>query len=239
MAYELELIKQSQQIFYVLLQQHALSEEKEPMLFKRYIEQEELQQLLTYQADAANCTIERYGSVIYLIPALQNDFLGYSKKQLKTKLCKSNGTDKDYYLSQFVVITLLVAFYDGQGSSSKSRNFIRVGELLNLIAQRLAEGARREEEQKTSAADDILAFADMQEAFEALRSEEGSRARTTKEGFLYTILSFLDEQGLILYVDKEEMIYTTEKLDRFMDYNLLNKNNFNRVLQVLGVQEDE
>lgn len=51
--------------------------------------------------------------------------------------------------------------------------------------------------------DDILAFADMQEAFEALRSEEGSRARTTKEGFLYTILSFLDEQGLILYVDKE------------------------------------
>lgn len=35
------------------------------------------------------------------------------------------------------------------------------------------------------------------------------------------------------------MIYTTEKLDRFMDYNLLNKNNFNRVLQVLGVQEDE
>lgn len=79
----------------------------------------------------------------------------------------------------------------------------------------------------------------MQEAFEALRSEEGSRARTTKEGFLYTILSFLDEQGLILYVDKEEMIYTTEKLDRFMDYNLLNKNNFNRVLQVLGVQEDE
>ena len=86
MAYELELIKQSQQIFYFLLQHHALSEEKEPTLFKRYIEQEELQQLLTYQADAANCTIERYGSVIYLIPALQNDFLGYSKKQLKTKL---------------------------------------------------------------------------------------------------------------------------------------------------------
>ena len=138
-----------------------------------------------------------------------------------------------------MVITLLVAFYDGQGSSSKSRNFIRVGELLNLIAQRLAEGARREEEQETSTVDDILAFSDMQEAFEALRSEEGSRARTTKEGFLYTILSFLDEQGLILYVDKEEMIYTTEKLDRFMDYNLLNKNNFNRVLQVLGVQEDE
>ena len=40
MAYELELIKQSQQIFYFLLQHHALAEEKEPALFKRYIEQE-------------------------------------------------------------------------------------------------------------------------------------------------------------------------------------------------------
>lgn len=56
------------------------------------------------------CNIERYGNVIYLIPKEENNFLGFSKTQLKAVLCKSNGTDKDYYLSQFVILTLLVEF---------------------------------------------------------------------------------------------------------------------------------
>ena len=76
----------------------------------------------------------------------------------------------------------------------------------------------------------------MKEAFEALRSDErGSRARTTKEGFLYNILMFLESQGLIDFIEADETIYTTDKFDRFMDWNLLNKNNYERVLQVLKV----
>ena len=35
------------------------------------------------------------------------------------------------------------------------------------------------------------------------------------------------------------MIKTTRKLDNFMDWNLLNQNNYDRVLRVLGVQRDE
>ncbi len=85
-----------------------------------------------------------------------------------------------------------------------------------------------------------IAFLDMLEAFEALRSDErGSRAKTTKEGFLHHILMFLQKQGLIEYVEQDEMIKTTKKLDNFMDWNLLNQNNYQRVLCVLGVTEDE
>lgn len=35
------------------------------------------------------------------------------------------------------------------------------------------------------------------------------------------------------------MIKTTRKLDNFMDWNLLNQNNYQRVLRVLGVVKDE
>ena len=66
-----------------------------------------------------------------------------------------------------------------------------------------------------------------------------TRAKTTKDGFVHHILNFLQKQGLIEYIEADEMIKTTKKLDQFMDYNLLNKNNFNRVLQVLGVMADE
>lgn len=209
-----------------------------PSLYKAYTEQEEIQNLVKSQGEIAKSRIERYDNVIYLIPEEENNFLGFSKAQLKAALCKSGGTDRDYYLSQFVVLTLLVEFFDGQGSSSKTREYIRVGELQNCISGRLREGAQsmdEDEEEKSG-----IAFSDMLEAFEALRSDErGSRAKTTKEGFLHHILMFLQKQGLIEYVEQDEMIKTTKKLDNFMDWNLLNQNNYQRVLCVLGVTEDE
>ena len=85
-----------------------------------------------------------------------------------------------------------------------------------------------------------IAFTDMQQAYEALKSDErGSRAKTTKEGFLHSILLFLEKQGLVDYVEQDEMIKTTKKLDNFMDWNLLNQNNYGRVLRILGGKKDE
>jgi hypothetical protein len=237
MAYELEEITASQMIFYYLLQYRELKEEEELELYKAYTENEAIMNLVKRQGEVAESNIERYGNVIYLIPKEDNDFLGFSKSLLKNVLCKSTATDKDYYLSQFVVLTLLVEFYDGQSSSSKTRDFIKVGELMNCITDRLKEGNLKQSENEEQGG---LAFSNMQEAFEALRSDErGSKARTTKEGFMHTILTFLQKQGLIDYIEADEMIKTTKKLDHFMDFNLLNKNNYHRVLRVLGVKEDE
>ena len=141
MAYELDEIKASQEIFYYLLENHELREEEEMLLYKAYTEEEEVQNLVKSQGEIAGSTIERYGNVIYLIPKEENNFLGFSKAQLKSALCRSGATDKDYYLSQFVILTLLVEFFDGQGSSSTAREYIRVGELQNLVAGHLKEGA--------------------------------------------------------------------------------------------------
>lgn len=233
MAYEAEEIRQSQEIFYYLLEHYELQEEQEQLLYRAYAEKEEVQNLVKSQGEIALCNVERYGNVIYLIPKEENHFLGFSKAQLKNALCKSNATDKDYYLSQFVILTLLTEFFDGQGSSSKSREYMRVGELQNCISQRLKEGVRNiapEEEEHVG-----IAFSNMMEAYEALRSDEkGSRAKTTKEGFLHHILTFLQKQGLIEYVEQDEMIKTTRKLDSFMDWNLLNQNNYQRIQKVLG-----
>lgn len=237
MAYEIEDIRISQQIFYYLLEHYEMAEEVEPALFRAYSESETIQNLVKTQGDVAQSNIEKYGDVIYLIPKEENVFLGFSKAKLKETLCKSAGTDKDFYLSQFVILTLLVEFFDGQGSSSKSRDYIRVGELQNHISEYLKQGVENttedEEEQKG------IAYRNMYEAYEALRSDEkGSRKKTTKEGFLYNILTFLEKQGLIIYVEADEMITTTKKLDNLMDWNLLNQNNYQRIRKVLKDEQD-
>ena len=237
MAYEFEEVKSSQEIYYYLLEHHELREEDVPQLYKSYIESEAVQNLVKSQGEISDCSIERYGDVIYLIPDTGNRFLGYSKAQLKKELCRSNATEKDYYLVQFAILVLLLEFYDGQGSSSKTRDYIRVGELQNSISARLKEGAERfdENEQELYGA----AYTRMLQAYESLRSSDrGSRQKTTKEGFLFHILRFLQEQGLIEYIEQDEMIKTTRKLDHFMDWNLLNKNNYQRVLSVLGADQE-
>lgn len=240
MAYEWEEIRVSQEIFYYLLEHHELREREEQQLYEAYTRQEEVQRLVKSQGETAGSMIERYGDVIYLIPREENNFLGYSKVQLKGILCKSGATDKDFYLSQFAILTLLVEFYDGQGNSCKSREQLRVGDLQNSISQRLKDGAGGEPEEEEKQG---IAFSDMLEAYEALKSDEkGSRSKTTKEGFLHHILNFLQKQGLVEYVERDEMIKTTKKLDNFMDWNLLNQNHYQRVQKVLGAigeSEDE
>lgn len=237
MAYEAEEIRTSQEIFYYLLEHHELREEDELLLYKAYAEEEAVRNLVKSQGEIAGSNIERYGNVVYLIPKEENNFLGFSKQQLKTALCKSATTDKDYYLSQFAILTLLVEFFDGQGSSSKSREYMRVGEFMNCISLRLKEGADEEETKEDTAG---ISFQVLYQTYEALKSDDrGSRAKTTKEGFVYNILMFLQKQGLIEYVVQDEMIKTTRKLDNFMDWNLLNQNNYQRVLRVLGVAKDE
>ena len=105
MAYTMEDIRKSQEIFYYLLENHELREEDEQALYKAYAEEEDIQNIVKSQGETAACDIERYGNIIYLIPREENNFLGYSKVELKKELCKSTGTNKDYYLSQFVILT--------------------------------------------------------------------------------------------------------------------------------------
>ena len=251
MAYEFAEIRTSQEIFSYLLEMHELRREDAPQLYKAFTESDSVQNLVKSQGESAQCSIERYGDVIYLIPAAGNRFLGYSKAQLKKELCRSNATDRDYYLVQFAILVLLLEFFDGQGSSSKTREYIRVGELQNRISERLREGARQAEDAREGtphgdeAPEDAhlqsgLAYEQMLEVYESLRSDDrGSRQRTTKEGFLHHILRFLQAQGLIEYIEQDEMIKTTRKLDHFMDFNLLNRNHYDRVQAFLGAEDEQ
>lgn len=236
MSYTTEEIKISNRIFYYLLK-HGELRGDEQELYKSYSENENITELVKELGEAAECYVRKYGGIVYLIPKEDNDFLGYSKGELKKALCKSGANDKDYYLSQFVILTLLVEFYSSQGISSKSRDYMKVGEFLNIITDRLNHGVSRTKDDEEH---EGIAFKNILERFESLKSSDrSSTSKTTKEGFINTILKFLDNQGLIYYIKSDDMIKTTKKLDSFMDWNLLNKNNYNRVLKALGEDIDE
>ena len=237
MAYDLNDIKLSQEIFYYLLEHKQLNDRDDGRLYKGFVENELVRGLTKSQAEIAKVIIAQYNRTIYIIPQEDNNFLGYTKQELKRELCKGGAFDKDYNLAQFVIIVFLMEFYDGQGQSSKIREYIKIGELQNKIEEYLQSGARQYDEEQQNA--NGLMFSRMLEAYSALRSSEKlNRQKTTKEGFLYNIFKFLEEQGLVQYIEREETVWPTEKLDVFMDFNILNQENFRRVLSVMsGIEE--
>ena len=237
--YNIDDIKLANNIFYYLLSNKEINEEDSPEYFRNYCESQGIMNLVKSQGEAFNVKVEKYGTTIYLIPNEDNNFLGFSKNELKKELCKSNATDKDYYLSQFVILTLLVEFYSSQGRDSKSRDSLRCGEFLNIISDRLKEAVEREDLEKIQA-DSGIAYENIYEKWEGLKSsDQKNRQKTTKEGFISNILKFLENQGLINYIEHDDIILTTSKLDNFMNFNILNKNNYERVLTALGGHEDE
>lgn len=237
--YNIEDITLANNIFYYLLKNKEINEDDSPEYFRDYCEREEIINLVKKQGEAFNVKIEKYGTTIYLIPNEDNNFLGFSKNELKKELCKSNATDKDYYLSQFVILTLLVEFYSSQGRDSKSRDSLRGGEFLNIISDRLKEAVEREDLEKIQE-DSGIAYENIYEKWEGLRSsDQKNKQKTTKEGFISNILKFLENQGLINYIEHDDIILTTSKLDNFMNFNILNKNNYERVLTALGGSEHE
>lgn len=240
MAYEVESIAYSQKIFYYLLCHGSLSDADTGVSewYRAYVEHEEVMSLVKSQAEAAECRVERYGSTIYLMPDIDNQYLGYTKANLKKEICKPGATDRDYYLSQFVILTLLVEFYDGQGSRSKAREFLKLGELQNIVSERLKAGMELEQERE-EIRETILDYKSMSEAYEALKSvEAGSRSKFTKEGFVSIICSFLERQGLIVFIPEDEMIKTTPKLDNIMEYKILGKDNYAKIMEALGVSDE-
>ena len=113
------------------------------------------------------------------------------------------------------------------------------GEFLNIISDRLKEAVEREDLEKIQA-DSGIAYENIYEKWEGLKSsDQKNRQKTTKEGFISNILKFLENQGLINYIEHDDIILTTSKLDNFMNFNILNKNNYERVLTALGGHEDE
>lgn len=228
--YNSEQITLAMRIFYYLMQYGEMSIDDDKELYKAYSENEAVMNLVKIYGQEADCNIERYNGIIYFIPTENNEFLGFSKADLKKRLCRSDGNDKDYYLLQFIILTLISTFYNSNGRSSKSRSFIKFGDFMNLIGEKLSVAKEYENidiiEKKSN-----IAVSNIIEKWDALRgSEVKTIARTTKEGFVSGIIKFLEEQRLIDYIEADDMIMPTRKLDNFMDWCILNRTNYENIL---------
>lgn len=146
-------------------------------------------------ARESNVIIEKFSQVVYLIPDEENDVIGIKDMDLQ-KVISYDARKIDFFLSQYIIIIIITVFFSGRGSFVKSRDFIRIAELEEVITSRLsyANAKKTIEHEQEEAMFNITA---MFEHWNALLIDELGKKRT-KYGYIRSVCGFLAKHDLLI-----------------------------------------
>ncbi len=223
-------LEKAMRIYYFLLKEGELTFENNKELYLDCSDSD-VRSVLEIMARESNVSIERYNQVVYLIPDEENDVLGIKDMDLQ-KVISYDARKIDFYLSQYIITVIILVFYSGKGGFVKSRDFIRLPELEEIITSRLAYANSRKniEREQEEAAVNITA---MYEHWSALQMEEPGK-RKTKYGYIRSVCGFLAKHGLLIYDMVEEDIRPASKFTNLMMYNFLDSERIKLIDRLLG-----
>ena len=91
MAYDLNDIKLSQEIFYYLLEHKQLNDRDDGRLYKGFVENELVRGLTKSQAEIAKVIIAQYNRTIYIIPQEDNNFFRLYQAGAKKRIVQGGS----------------------------------------------------------------------------------------------------------------------------------------------------
>ena len=128
-------LEKAMRIYYFLLKEGELTFDNNRELYLDYSDSE-VRGLLEIMARESEVSIEKYNQVVYLIPHEENDVIGIKDMDLQ-KVISYDARKIDFYLSQYIIIIIITVFFSGRGSFVRSRDFIRIAELEEVVTSRL------------------------------------------------------------------------------------------------------
>lgn len=223
-------LEKAMRIYYFLLKEGELTIDRNKELYLDYSDSE-VRNLLEIMAKESDVSIEKYNQVVYLIPHEGNDVLGIKDMDLQ-KVISYDARKIDFYLSQYIITILITVFYSGKGSFIKSRDFIRLAELEEIVTTRLtyANGKKNIQREQEEAKFNVTA---MFEHWSALQLDEPGKRRT-KYGYIRSTCSFLAKHDLLIYDTAEEDIRPTNKMTHLMTYHFLDMNRLEMIERLLN-----
>jgi hypothetical protein len=223
-------IEKAMAIYYFLLKEGELTFDNNKELYLDYSDSE-IRDMLEILARESKVSIERYNQAIYLIPDEDNDVLGIKDMDLQ-KIISYDARKVDFYLSQYIITILIMAFFSGKGSFVKSRDFIRIGELEETVTTRLNYAVTKKniEKEQEDASFNITA---MFEQWSALPIDEPGK-RKTKYGYIRSVCAFMAKHDLLIYDTTEEEVRPTNKFTNLMTYQFLDGSRIETIERILS-----
>ncbi|GAA3663854.1 DUF6063 family protein [Asaccharospora irregularis] len=204
--------KIANEIFYRLLKKSELKEKEAKELFLAYINNSNVRSALDGICEVSKIKIIAISDTLYLIPNNDNDIIGFDYR--KESLL---GKDlKDSYLGYLIMTIIFSEFTNGVAPAS----YIQVVHILDLVQESLERSIARdniEEIEKRCEFNIIM----IKNYWESKRKWDESSKKGIETisadyqiGFVRRVITFLKNEGLILYITDEDKIKPTK---RFMD----------------------
>jgi DNA-binding transcriptional ArsR family regulator len=213
-------VKQATQILQILLAQGQLDQDRDGDLFSAYMDPDVAEVLAVFEEDL-DLRILRTSKHLYMIPGQDNQVLGFRNKEFKERL-GSKSKLEDVYQGYYIAMVLFSLFYGSKNQNPKSRDFLALVQLMEVLDQRFEAILQSGEENIISVEEELgLNLISVAENWTSKVRMEGA-SRTTKQGVVLRICRLLQGEGLISLLENEGEIRPTKKLDELMKYYFLN-----------------
>ena len=223
-------VEKAMKIYYFLLKEGELTFENNRELYLDYSDSE-VRNILEIMAKQSGVSIEKFNQTVYLIPDEDNIVLGIKDMDLQ-RIISYDARKIDFYVSQYIISVIITVFFSGQGGFVKSRDFIRISELEEIVTSRLTyANSKKNIKAEQEAAG--LNITEMFEHWNALQIEEAGKRRT-KYGYIRSVCGFLEKHDLLVYDTAEEDIRPSARFTNLMTYGFLDSSRLETIEKILS-----
>jgi len=229
--YTLEEIRQAMRLYNYLLSHGELNTEDDKELFQS-LGEPKVREIVETMAEESQVSIKKYDDTIYLIPHVDNDFLGYKRSELKKEIFpRGDMRNIDLFLAMYILLILTAEFYSGKGSTVKIRDLIELGELDEKITERLELFSQTDD--KSVDEETGLAITSIAKYWFTLTNEDNATVFKTRRWYIAQVMNFLKKENLVQIQDYM-VIIPTARFNRlaanyFLNYERLE--DINRILR--------
>ena len=211
MIYEQEQVVQAFKIYSTL----AINGKANKDDLRLYIADDTIRGLVNQFAQEMDCIILVVGDMVYMVPLAIYSPFHVSNQSIKDKHLPSKAVNADIYMMYISIIILFGEFYDSYQNVEATRDFIRVGDWLNVVNEKVLSIKTFDEEKLLELEEryeyNWIAIIDKWDALDDIKENVAQTARTiSRMSFINMVKRFLEKQELVEEIGNDE-IQLTEK----------------------------
>lgn len=129
------MLKNALAIYRRLMEKGELDAKTDSELYMD-LKNEEVRQILEQFEEELDFRLLDTGTKVYLIPNMDNDVMGYTMKDFRTRI-SADARMADAYLQGYICILIFYLFYGGKNTNPIQREFIQTKDLLEELDRRM------------------------------------------------------------------------------------------------------
>lgn len=225
------MLKKALAIYRKLMEKGELDARADSELYMDF-KNEEVRQILGEFEEELDFRLLDTGNRIYLIPNIDNDVMGYTMKEFRTRI-SADARMADAYLQSYICVLIFYLFYGGKNTNPIQREFIQTKDLIEELDTRMSGYLENEETAQVEEEAYGMNFYRIAQLWTNKQIGD-SVTRKSKIGTIRRAYSQLEEERLIRILEEGKQIRRTKRMDDLFLYYYLDEERVQELHKIFG-----